>query len=276
MAIFAVPGAAVAAEDLVPVPETGTPGLLSLSSSVYPLTLPVLEPAESFSWQIGLKVTEPLATATLQVSAAGEIAATDRYLVSVEECAEPWQGTSGLNGSLGCPSGSISRIAPTSLVALRQDVQVPLSDLRAGTEPYLGFSLSRPAGTVDSGGTSLTLGIGVSAMGEGTGGASIPDPDPSQDPGQSQGPDQPTEPGQSPMPDHSRPPGQPGDATRPVATDTNRSDTSQEAAGWGDTGLGDTGAALLPALFAGGALVLLGTAVVVTLRRPRTSPKIKP
>ena len=82
LTVVASPGAALAAEDLVPVPETGAPGLLSLSSSVYPLTLPVLEPDESFSWQIGLTMTEPVATATLQVTAAGEIAGTDRYLVS--------------------------------------------------------------------------------------------------------------------------------------------------------------------------------------------------
>ena len=81
LAMGATQGAAVAAEDLVPVPETGTPGLLSLSSSVYPLTLPVLGPAESFSWQIGLTLTEPAATSSLQVTAAGEIAGTDRSVV---------------------------------------------------------------------------------------------------------------------------------------------------------------------------------------------------
>ncbi|HKS02336.1 MAG TPA: hypothetical protein VJS86_11715, partial [Arthrobacter sp.] len=70
LAVAAAQGAAVAAEDLVPVPETGAPGLLSLSSSVYPLTLPVLEPDESFSWQIGLTMTEPTAASTLQVTAA--------------------------------------------------------------------------------------------------------------------------------------------------------------------------------------------------------------
>lgn len=263
LTVVASPGAALAAEGLVPVPETGAPGLLSLSSSVYPLTLPVLEPDESFSWQIGLTMTEPVATATLQVTAAGEIAGTDRYLVTVEECAVQWQGTSELNGSLSCPSGAISRIPSTTLAALRQDVQVPLSDLGTGTTSFLRFTLARPAGSAEPGGTSLTLGIGVSTMGESDGGASFPDPDPSPGPGQSPEPTQPRGPEQSPAPGQSGNGGPPVDASRP--------DT-----GGADTGLGDTGAAVLPALFAGGALVLLGAAVVAAFRGSGASTRTTP
>ena len=258
--VAAGPGTALAAEDLVPVPETGAPGLLSLSSSVYPLTLPVLEPGGSFSWQIGLTMTEPTAASMLQVTAGGEMAGTDRYVVAVEECAVRWQGTSGLNGSLSCPSGSISKIAPTTLAALRQDVQVPLSDLRAGTASFLRFTLSRPASSAESGGTSLMLGIGVSAMGESAGGASFPDPDPSPGPGQ------PPEPTPPPRPEQPPAPGESGAAGPPT-------DASPGGTSGGDSGLGDTGAAVLPALFAGGALVLLGAAVVAGFRGSRASTR---
>ncbi|MFE4541889.1 hypothetical protein [Arthrobacter sp. NPDC056727] len=242
------------------MPETGAPGLLSLSSSVYPLTLPVLEPDESFSWQIGLTMTEPAAASLLQVTAAGEIAGTDRYVVAVEECAVQWQGSSGRNGSLSCPSGAISRIPSTALAALRQDVQVPLRNLRAGTTSFLRFTLARPAGSAESGGTSLTLGIGVSAMGEDTGGVGFPDPGQSPDPDQSPEPSQPSGPGQSSAP------GPSGDASPPG--DAHRADMGPD-----DTSLGDTGAAILPALLAGGALVLLGAAVVAAFRGSRPSAR---
>jgi hypothetical protein len=266
VAMAATQAAAVAAEDLVPVPETGAPGLLSLSSSVYPLTLPVLEPAESFSWQIGLTMTEPTASSMLQVTAAGEIAGTDRYVVSVEECSVQWEGASGLNENLSCPSGSISRIPSTTLAALRQDVQIPLNKLSAGTTSFLRFTLARPAGPAEAGGSSLTLGIGVSATGEDTGGAGFPDPEPSPGPSQSPGPGQSPDPGQSPGP------AQPGDAGPPE--DNGHAGSSPPLGhSLGDTGLGETGAAVLPALFAGGALLLLGAAVVAAFRGSRPSSR---
>ncbi|SDQ44253.1 hypothetical protein SAMN04489738_0865 [Pseudarthrobacter chlorophenolicus] len=163
--VGAVPVAAVADEQLIPVPETGAAGFLSLSSSVYPLALPVLDAGESFSWQIGISLDQPSGESTLQVTADGGIAGADTYVVAVDECDVPWQGNSGLGGNLRCPSGSTPRIAPVTLVEHRQDVQVPLRDLRGGTSPYLRFVLSRPAGSQDPPDTSLTLGIGVTAAG---------------------------------------------------------------------------------------------------------------
>lgn len=162
----AAPVAAVADEQLIPVPETGAAGFLSLSSSVYPLALPALQAGESFSWQIGISLDQPSGVSTLQVTADGGIAGTETYVVAVDECDVPWQGTSGLGGNLRCPGGSTPRIAPVTLVEHRQDVQIPLRDLRGGTSPYLRFALSRPAGSQDPPDRSLTLGIGVTAAGK--------------------------------------------------------------------------------------------------------------
>jgi len=163
--VCAPPGAAVADEQLIPVPETGVNGFLSLSSSVYPLTLPVLSAGESFSWQLGISLDQPSGGSTLQVTADGEIAGTDTYVVSVDECDVPWQGSSGLDGDLRCPIGSTPRIAPVTLVEHRQDVLVPLRDLRSGTPLHLRFVLSRPVDSQDPPDTALTLGIGVTAAG---------------------------------------------------------------------------------------------------------------
>ncbi|WP_235423587.1 hypothetical protein [Pseudarthrobacter chlorophenolicus] len=160
-----MPVAAVADEEMIPVPETGAAGLLSLSSSVYPLALPVLGAGESFSWQIGISLDRPGGESTLQVTADGGIAGTDTYVVSVDECDVPWQGRSGLGGNLRCPAGSTPRILPVTLAEHRQDVLVPLRDLRGGTSPYLRFILSRPAGSQDPPDAALTLGIGVTAAG---------------------------------------------------------------------------------------------------------------
>ncbi|KIC67735.1 hypothetical protein RM50_06945 [Pseudarthrobacter phenanthrenivorans] len=161
----AAPVAAVADEPLVPVPETGAAGFLSLSSSVYPLALPALQAGESFTWQIGISVDQPSGQSTLQLTADGGIAGTNTYLVSVDECDVQWQGSSGLGGDLRCPTASTPRIAPVALAEHRQDVLVPLRDLRGGTSPYLRFILSRPGGSQDPRDTSLTLGIGVTAAG---------------------------------------------------------------------------------------------------------------
>lgn len=169
----AAPATAVADDQLVPVPETGASGLLSLSSSVYPLVLPALGAGESFSWQIGVSVDQPNAAAALQLTADGEIAGTGTYIVAVDECDLPWQGSSGLGGTLQCPVGSTSRIAAVTMVEHRQDVVVPLRDVQVGTPSYLRFVLSRPAGSQDPGDATLALGIGITAGGD-DGGATPP------------------------------------------------------------------------------------------------------
>jgi hypothetical protein len=150
---------------LIPIPETGEPGLLSLSSSVYPLKFPTLAPTDTFSWQIGVSLSgHASAATTLQLTAAGLLAAGHR--ISVEECASPWQGTSGRNQVLECDGGAFLRVPATSLTALNRDVRIQLRDLQAGTPHYLMFRLERPAGTVLPADGTLLLGIGVSAGGD--------------------------------------------------------------------------------------------------------------
>ncbi|WP_144663347.1 LPXTG cell wall anchor domain-containing protein [Paenarthrobacter nicotinovorans] len=208
-----------AADHLIPVPENGTPGLLRLSSSVYPLEFPQLAPGDSFVWQIGLSLEKPEATSSLQLTATGSLAAASGYAITVDECPTPWQGDSGLNQRLECPVGSTPRVQTTRLGEWDQGLRIPLSDLRAGTSPYLRFTLAGPADAAPAQGATLTLGIGISAMGDDDGGSA-----PSQPP---------------------------------------------VAGGGSKEPLGNTGTSSLPALFAGGALLLLGTAVLALVKRPR-------
>ncbi|MFJ6537704.1 hypothetical protein ACIQH5_15900 [Paenarthrobacter sp. NPDC091711] len=218
---FAFP--AKAADQLIPVLENGTPGLLWLSSSVYPLEFPALDAGDSFSWQIGLSLEKPRATSTLQLTAGGGLAGAGGYAIAVDECATPWQGDSGLNQQLECPLGSTSRIAATTLDAWDQSVRIPLRDLHAGTSPYLRFTLSKPLNSAPAEGANLTLGIGITAMGDDDGG---------------------------------------GAPSLPPPADGNTSTHGREP-------LGDTGASSLPALFAGGGLLLVGAALLTMMRRPR-------
>lgn len=222
---FALP--AKAADQLTPIPENGMPGVLWLSSSVYPLEFPRLAAGESFVWQIGLSLDKPRATSTLQLTASGELAGTGGYVIAVDECASPWQGSSGLNQQLECPMGSAPRIKATTLAAWDQRVQIPLRDLGTGTSPYLRFTLSKAADGPPLEGAGLTLGIGITAMGDDDGGSSP-----------------------------SLPPVAGGDAPAD-----------------GREPLGDTGASSLPALFAGGGLLLVGAAVLTMLKRTRETPE---
>lgn len=222
---FALP--AQAADQLIPVPENGTPGVLWLSSSVYPLEFPTLETGDSFSWQIGLSLEKPQATSTLQLTAGGDLAGAGGYAIAVDECATPWQGSSGLNQQLECPLGSTPRIAATTLEAWDQSVRIPLKDLHAGTSPYLRFTLSKPLNSSPPEGARLTLGIGITAMGDDDGGTS---------------------------------------PSLPLPADGN---TSVDHSVDGEGPLGDTGASSLPALFAGGGLLLVGAALLTMLKRAR-------
>jgi LPXTG-motif cell wall-anchored protein len=231
---FALP--AKAADQLIPVPENGTPGLLWLSSSVYPLEFPALASGDSFSWQIGLSLEKPQATSTLQLTAGGALAEAGGYVIAVDECATPWQGSSGLNQQLECPLGSTPRITATALEAWDQSLRIPLRDLQTGTSPYLRFTLSKPQDSTPQDSTPsedarLTLGIGIFAMGDDDGGSAP-----------------------------SLPP--PADGSTAVE---------------GRDPLGDTGASSLPALFAGGGLLLVGAALLTLVKRTReTAESLEP
>ena len=163
MLVSAAPSAA--AEEFIPIPETGEPGLLSLSSSVYPLKFPALAPTDTFSWQIGVSLSgHASATTTLQLTAAGLLAVGHR--ISVEECGSPWQGTSGRNQVLECDGGALLRVPATTLTELNRDVRIQLRDLQTGTPHYLMFRLERTARTALPADGTLLLGIGVTAGGD--------------------------------------------------------------------------------------------------------------
>lgn len=166
--VFAAPSAG--AEELLPVPETGGPGVLSLSSSVYPLMFPRLEQAESFSWQLGVTLGgKPSATASLQLTAGGTLAGD--YRVSVHECPQPWLGASGRNQILSCPAQDVPRMDATLLNDVGPDARIPIGQLRPGAPSYLRFTLDRPSGAEADDAGVLTLGIGVTAGGEDDGAA---------------------------------------------------------------------------------------------------------
>ncbi|WP_083360701.1 hypothetical protein [Arthrobacter alpinus] len=159
---------AASAEILVPVPETGASGMLSLSSSVYPLTFPALDPGDVFSFQIGVGLSGAnKGTASLQIAATGSLAQAGGYTMQIQECASLWDGTSGINQDLGCASGATTVIPAQPIAGVDQAIKLPLSDLTAKPSKYLLVKLQRPATAtalpLDS---TLNLGIGVFGFGD--------------------------------------------------------------------------------------------------------------
>lgn len=164
--VYVAPGAS--AEALVPVPETGSAGLLSLSSSVYPLTFPALNPGDAFSFQLGVALSgESEGKAFLQIAATGNLAQTGGYSIQVQECASLWQGTSGINEDLNCGTGATNVISAQPITGVDQAIKLPLSDLRAKPSQYLLVILQRPVtATALPSDPYLHLGIGVFGFGD--------------------------------------------------------------------------------------------------------------
>ncbi|WP_104087808.1 hypothetical protein [Arthrobacter sp. GMC3] len=156
------------AEDLVPVPETGSPGMISLSSSVYPLVFPLLEAGQSFSWQIGVTLEGARSgESTLQLTATGSLSHDGGYQLEIDKCPTLWAGTSGAGQALSCPLGDYPVVPLQALSALKQGVSLPLDELTTGTSWYLRATLRRP---LDAGAQSsdpyLHLGVGIFASGD--------------------------------------------------------------------------------------------------------------
>ena len=159
---------AARAEGLVPVPATGTPGQLALSSSIYPLDFPGLAAGDSFSWQLGVTLHgEESGTASLRLAAAGSLAEAGGYWISIRECETLWRGTSGKNSSLNCGQEGRTVVAERSLSAIDPEAVLPLGSLREGTSPFLAVTLRRPAEERSLPAVPyLHLGIGVYAVGD--------------------------------------------------------------------------------------------------------------
>lgn len=159
-----------------PVPETGERGHLQLASSPYPVTFPSLPPGQQYSWQLRLRVADgdPAAT-SLKLSATGALAETGGYLVTVRECSEPWNGSSGVGAELRCPSRPVLRIDREALKTVDSQTSVPLAGLPRGRDSYLAVTLQAPHGTpaVPEGG--LRLGLGIAAQSEDDAGTTPPD-----------------------------------------------------------------------------------------------------
>jgi LPXTG-motif cell wall-anchored protein len=159
---------AARAEGLVPVPGSGAPGQLALSSSIYPLDFPYLAAGDSFSWQLAVTLHgEESGTSTLRIAATGNLAKAGGYRISVRECGTLWRGTNGKNSSLNCGQGARTIVAERSLSAIDPEAVLPLGSLREGTSPFLAVTLRRPAEERSLPAVPyLHLGIGVYAVGD--------------------------------------------------------------------------------------------------------------
>jgi len=159
---------AARAEEMVPVPDSGVPGQLALSSSVYPLDFPYLAAGESFSWQLGVTLSgEESGIASLRLAAVGSLAKAGGYRIAILECGTLWRGTSGKNVSLSCAQGARTVVAEQSLSAIAQGEDLPLGSLSQGTAPFLAVTLRRPAEARSLPPEPyLRLGIGIYGVGD--------------------------------------------------------------------------------------------------------------
>jgi hypothetical protein len=150
-------------EPMNPVPETGQPGLLGLTSSVYPLKVPALGPGDHFSWQIGVHLEDQSpGDGSLELVADGALAVPGHgYELTARRCATQWSGTSGTNAEMTCSSDAI----PLGADLLQmQSARIDLGDLEASRTPYVLFTLSLPENASSAG--PFTFGLGFSAMGD--------------------------------------------------------------------------------------------------------------
>jgi LPXTG-motif cell wall-anchored protein len=163
-------GTAAAADDVVPVPETGGEGMLRLTSSVYPLDLPLLSGGQSFSWQVGVVLDGPTsASATVQLQAAGSLAAgPGAYRITARSCPVQWLGTSGKNARMSCPAGE-RRVLSADSFSAAGTFSYPLGNFTTTDAPWVLFTLEHPgsAGLEPGPGSgTLKFGIGVVAGGD--------------------------------------------------------------------------------------------------------------
>lgn len=158
-------------ESMQGIPETGQAGLLGLTSSVYPLEIPWLEPGETFSWQIGLHLTEqPIADGTLEFIPYGGLMHPDAdYRLAAQRCETQWTGESGTGKNLSCSSGGTMLLADSPL-QLGPTARIPFGDVSASASPYILFTLSVPEEAAVAG--PFTFAIGFTVMGDETAGRS--------------------------------------------------------------------------------------------------------
>lgn len=152
-------------EPMQGVPETGQPGLLSLTSSVLPLEIPWLQPGDSFSWQIGLHLTDkPLADGTLEfIPDGGLLHSGAGYRLTAQRCETQWIGRSGTAGELSCASETTILLADSPLQS-GPTARIPFGDVAASTSPHILFTLSLPEEGAVAG--PFTFALGFTVMGD--------------------------------------------------------------------------------------------------------------
>lgn len=152
-------------ESMVQVAENGSPGLLSLTSSVFPLRIPPLSPGESFSWQIGLHLTDqPASEGSLEFIPHGALMQPEAgYVLTAQRCEAQWTGHSGPGSQLGCTTGARALI---NEVALDQGptARIPVGNITAGTAPHIRFTLTRAKGSATA--EPYTFALGFTVMGD--------------------------------------------------------------------------------------------------------------
>lgn len=159
-------------ESMVEVAENGRPGLLSLTSSVFPLTIPTLSPGEAFSWQIGLHLAgQPAADGSLEfIPHGGLTRAGAGYVLTAQRCETTWTGHSGTGSQLACAAGATPLVTNVALED-GPTARIPVGHFTAGSSPHIRFTLTRPHGSIPA--DSFTFALGFTVMGDDqTGGSS--------------------------------------------------------------------------------------------------------
>ena len=152
-------------EPMHAVPETGTLGLLSLTSSIVPLQIPWLMPGDTFSWQIGLHLKDqPVADGSLEfIPDGGLIHPGTGYRLTAERCETQWTGKSGTNAELTCASGA-ETLMDGSILQMGPTARLGFGEIPAAPSPHIRFTLSLPEQTASSG--PFTFALGFTAMGD--------------------------------------------------------------------------------------------------------------
>ncbi|SKC35782.1 collagen-like protein [Okibacterium fritillariae] len=224
------------------VPETGTPGYLSLRSDPYPAQFLELSPGSPARWQIAADLQDAeTARLTLEMRKDGELVDHPRGLeVTVERCDAEW---TGLPDAPTCAANPVLVTEATPLDDYSSTSPVfDLDGLTAASGKFLLVTLAvedSPEAAADESLMNLTgdIGFALTATGDSIGATPTPTPSPSTPatPGPSATPGAPGQPGQPAQPGQG---GQPGATGRSPLAATGVDIVALVALGAGAIGLG--------------------------------------
>ena len=166
-----VVAAADESRPLQPVPQTGGPGRLALSSSAQPLLIPSLSPGRSYSWQVGATLSgETSGSLDLGVVANGSRATgADGYGITARGCRQPWMQADGIDASPTCDdaAGPSTILGRTSLSAVSGIPSSPIGELTPTAPWYVSLTLDLPTQTTQRPETGeLAIGVRFTAIGD--------------------------------------------------------------------------------------------------------------